>query len=42
MTESVKKPKDMFESTNSRIDSKALLLDPIDYSFRDMLSLEGI
>lgn len=31
----------MQESVKSRIDSRAQIIDPIDFSFKDLMSLEG-
>jgi hypothetical protein len=41
MSEITKKYKDQVE-TKSRIDSKAQIIDPIDFSFKDIMNFEGI
>lgn len=43
MTELTKKPiKENQIQAKSRIDSRAELIDPIDFSFKDLMNLEGI
>ncbi len=41
MTEVSRKNKDTAVVGVSRIDSKAVIHEPIDFSFKDMLNLEG-
>jgi hypothetical protein len=42
MSEINKKYKEHQVETKSRIDSKAQIIDPIDFSFKDIMNFEGI
>lgn len=42
MTEPLKKPqKESQVQAKSRVDSRADIIDPIDFSFKDLMNLEG-